>query len=56
MLGPFLQGENLDSILRWLDPVTRAPKRRSLCEGVVVEESRRSRIVMRWLVRIWSFL
>jgi hypothetical protein len=34
MLGLFLQGENLDSDLEWLDPVTAAIERRSLLEGV----------------------
>ena len=56
MFGLFLQGENLDSDLRWLDPVTAAIERRSLSEGVAVEESRRSFGVIRWLVRIWSLM
>ena len=39
MLGLFLQGENLDSDLRWLDPVTAVLEHRSLLEGVTVEET-----------------
>ena len=38
MLGLILQGENLDSGLRWLDPVMAALEHHSLPEGVVVEE------------------
>ena len=47
MLGLFLQGENLYSGLDWLGPVTTAIKRRSLPEGVVVEEHRRPYGVLR---------
>jgi hypothetical protein len=42
MLGLFLQGENTDSDLEWLDPVTAAIEHRSLLEGVAVEEPRHS--------------
>ena len=56
MLGLFLQGENLDSDLEWLDPVTAAIKRRFLPESIAVEESRRSFGVGRWLVWIWSLM
>ena len=54
MLRLVLQGENLDSDLGWLDPVTTALERQSLPEGVAVEESRRSWDVMGWLVRTRS--
>ena len=47
MSGLILQGENLDSNLRWLDPVTEALVRRSLLEGVAVEELCRPCDVMR---------
>ena len=38
MLVQVLQGENLDSDLGWLDPVTTMLERHSLPESVVVEE------------------
>ena len=56
MIGLFLQGENQDSDLRWLDPATVVIEPRSLPEGVTVEESRRSFGVITWLVRIWSLM
>ena len=52
MLGLVFQGENLNSGLEWLDPVTVALERRSLPEGVAVEEPYHSCSVMRWSVRI----
>jgi hypothetical protein len=39
MLGLVLHGENLDSSLSWLDPVTATLERRCSDEGVVVEET-----------------
>ena len=47
MLGLDLQGENFDSDLWWLDPATTTLERRSLPEGVAVEESHRPCGVMR---------
>jgi hypothetical protein len=47
MLRPVLQGENLDSDHGWLDPATTMLERRSLPEGVAVEEPRRPCGVMR---------
>ena len=54
MLVQVIYGQNLDSDLGWLDPVTAALERQSLPEGVAVEESRRSCDVMGCLVRIRS--
>lgn len=51
-----IQGENLAFDLLWLDPVTTTLERRSLHEGIAVEEPRCLRGVMTWLVRIWSQL
>jgi hypothetical protein len=56
MFGLVLQGENLDSGLVWLDPVTAAIERRSLPEGVAVEEHHQPCGVMTLLVQIWSWL
>ena len=38
MLGLIFLGENLNSGLGWLDPVTAALDCRSLSEGIVVED------------------
>ena len=46
MLRLIFQGENLDSDHKWLNPVMAATERRSLPEGVAVEESRHSRGAM----------
>ena len=46
MFRLILQGENLDSGLWWLDPVTVTLECHSLPEGVAVEESRHSRGAM----------
>ena len=39
MLGLVFLGENLDSSLGWSDPLTAAPKRCSLTEGIAVKEN-----------------
>lgn len=51
-----LHGENLESDLWWLDPVMAALERRSLPEGVAIEEPRCRCGVKRWLLCIWSLL
>ena len=56
MLRLILQGDNLESDLWWLDPVTATVEHRSLLEGVAIEEPRCPYGVMRWLVWIWSLL
>lgn len=38
MLGLFLQGENVESVISWLDPVTAALERHSLPESFIVDE------------------
>lgn len=51
-----LQGENIESCLWWMDPVTVAVERCSLPEGLAVEEPRCPCGLMRWLLWIYSWL